>query len=129
MEATFEEQRKYKRYAQPDDAVVVCHTKIGRIINISEGGMAVNWLGDTSFPDDATVTILSNSKDILINDLPVRFLSARKEPSSNRAIKMKRTGISFNLANPKQHRQIKDYIAGLARSLSENRDHSENSEG
>jgi hypothetical protein len=129
MEATFEEQRKYKRYAQPDDAVVVCHTKIGRVINISEGGMVVNWLGDTSFPDDGIVTILSNSKDIFINDLPVRFLSVRNEPSLNRAIKMQRTGISFNFANPKQHRQIKDYIAGLARSLSENRDHSENSEG
>jgi hypothetical protein len=113
MEATFEEQRKYKRYAQPDDAVVVCHTKIGRVINISEGGMAVNWLGDTSFRDDATVTILSNSKDLLINDLPVRFLSARNETSSNRAIKRQRTGISFNFANPKQHRQIKEYIAGL----------------
>jgi hypothetical protein len=72
METTFKEQRKYKRYAQPDDAVAVFNTNIGRVINISEGGMEVNWLGDTSFPDDGTVTILSNSKDIVINDLPVR---------------------------------------------------------
>ena len=115
MGSTFEEQRKYKRYAQPDDAVAVCNTKIGRVISISEGGMAVNWLGDTSFPDEGTVTILSNSKDILINDLPVRFLSARNEQSSNKAIKMKRTVVSFNFANTKQHRQIKEYIAGLDR--------------
>jgi c-di-GMP-binding flagellar brake protein YcgR len=115
METTFKEHRKYKRYAQPDDAVAVCNTKIGRVINISEGGMAVNWLGDTSFPDDGIVTILSNSKDILINDLPARFISARNEQSSNRAIKMTRTGVSFNFANTKQHRQIKEYIAGLAR--------------
>jgi hypothetical protein len=117
METTFKEQRKYKRYTQPDDAVAVCNTKIGRVINISEGGMAVNWLGDTSFPDTGTVTILSNSKALFINDLPARFLSARNEQSSNRAIKMKRTGVSFNFANPKQHRQIKEYIAGLASNI------------
>jgi c-di-GMP-binding flagellar brake protein YcgR len=117
MKTTFKEhkeQREYRRYAQPDDAVVVCNRQIGRAINISEGGMAVNWLGDSSFPGDGTVTILSNSKERLINDLPVRFLSARNEHSSNRAIKVKRTGVSFNFANPKQQREIKEYIDELA---------------
>jgi hypothetical protein len=51
METTFEEQREYKRHAQPDDAVAVCNTKIGRVINISEGGMEVNWLGQYGHQD------------------------------------------------------------------------------
>ncbi len=115
METTFVEQRKHKRYAPPDDAVAVCNTKIGRIINISEGGMAVNWIGDTSFSGDGMVTFLSSSKDVLINDLPVRFLSVRNEQASSmNAIKVQCIGVSFNYADTAQHDHVKEYIDGLA---------------
>jgi hypothetical protein len=117
MESAFVEQRKHKRYAPFDDAVTVFDTKVGRVINISEGGMAVKWIGDVYSSGDNTITFLCNSKQLLIADLPVRFLSVRNEQASLMGtINLQSTRLGFNYADSTQHNQIKKYISWLARN-------------
>jgi hypothetical protein len=115
MESTLVEQRKHKRYAPSDDAVTVFDTKVGRVINISEGGMAVKWIGDVYSSGDNTITFLCSSKELLIADLPVRFLSVRNEQASLMGtINLQSTRLRFNFADSTQHNQIKKYISWLA---------------
>ncbi len=86
MKSTYVDRRKYKRHTPPDDAVAmlddavaICGKSVGRVISISESGMAVNWIaepwiGDVPLSGDGTVIFLCRSRDVFIDDLPVRFL-------------------------------------------------------
>ncbi len=109
------EQRKHQRYNATDDTPAFADGSRCRIVDISKGGMAVRWVDNMSLPGDGMVTFLCSSKDVSINDLPVRFLSLRNELTSSMSnFKIQSTGIRFNYADTAQQNQVKEYITELA---------------
>ena len=97
-----------------DDAIATSNTKVGRIINISEGGMAVNYISEGSFSEENKATILCKTKSLFIKDLPIRLVHKNDKPLSPMStFKIQTVGIKFNYSNAAQHDQIKEYISGL----------------
>jgi len=74
LENTFQNKRKHKRMAVPDDTIVACDSKIGRMTDISQGGMGVNFILDKPFKDGRVVTLISRSSNLHIKDLLVRVI-------------------------------------------------------
>ena len=108
------EHRKHKRYAVTDDAIAATSTKIGRIINISEGGMAVNWICDEPLSGDNKVTILCRTEDLFIKDLPIRMIRNDNKFMPVSTFQIQSMGVKFNFSNTDQHNQVKQYISRLA---------------
>jgi hypothetical protein len=117
LENASSDRRKHKRYTVPDDAISVCNTKIGRVLNISEGGMAVNFITAEPFSEGNMVTIICGTKSLLIQNLPIRLVRKNDKPFSFMStFQIQTVGIKFNYSNTAQHDQIKQYISGLSSS-------------
>ena len=115
----FVDQRKHKRYAATDKAIAICNTKVGRIIDISRGGMAVIFTSNDSFSGEDRTTIFSKYKNLLIEEIPmifVREIDTQSTPTS--PFQIRTVGIQFNYSNSEQQDQIKQYLTGL--TLSDN---------
>ncbi len=116
MESAPPDRRKLKRYTASYDAISTCNRKVGRIINISEGGMAVNFIFDKPFSEETKVTILSRTKNILIEDIPVKLVhKIGRQRSFTSTFQLQTVGIRFNYLNGAQQEQIKEYIFQLSR--------------
>ncbi len=116
MENASPDRRKHKRYAASNDAIAICDMKNGRIINISEGGMAVNFIFDKPFSEETKVTILSRTKNILIEDIPVRFVRKKDKPHSfTGGFQVQTIGVRFNCLNGAQQDQVNAYVSRLSR--------------
>ena len=115
MENAFSDRRKHKRHAVSDDAIAACNTKIGRIINISEGGMAANFFTDEPFSEEDKATILCRTKNLLIENMPIRLVRKNDKPFSPMSgFQIQPVGVKFNYSNTAQQDQIKEYISGLS---------------
>jgi len=109
------DHRKHKRYAVTDDAIAASNRKIGRIINISEGGMAVNWISVEPFLCDNKVTILCRTENLFIKDLLIRMVRNNNKPFGFMStFQIRSMGVEFNYSNTEQHNQVKQYISRLA---------------
>ncbi len=115
MENSISDQRKHKRYAAPDGAVAACNKTVCRITDISEGGMALNCIGNEPFSGEDNPTILCRKKGFFIGDLPIRLVRKTSEaliPLS--AFRIETVGVIFDYKNAAQRNQIRAYIAGLS---------------
>jgi len=69
------ERRRHQRFEVKDLAIAVPNNvlpQVGRIINISKGGMAVRYLDQENWTNEAyTVDILINSS-FLMNNIPIQ---------------------------------------------------------
>jgi c-di-GMP-binding flagellar brake protein YcgR len=109
------ERRKYKRFNVKDLAIAVPNipsSQIGRIVNISKGGMAVryleqsNWLGNA-----AAVDILVNS-NFLMADIPIENVFDFKVENhfSFSIINERQCCLQFGALPPEQELLLDDFI-------------------
>ncbi len=116
MESASPDRRKHKRYTVPDDAISTCNRKVGRIINISEGGMAVNFIFDEPFSEENNVSILSRTDNLFIKDIPVKLVHKMDgQHSFTGTFQLQTVGARFNYLDGAQQEQIKEYIFQLSR--------------
>jgi len=79
LENRFLNKRKHKRTTVTDDTIVACDSKIGRMTDISQGGMGVNFILDKPFKDGRVVTLISRSKNLYIKELiPLKIIDVMK---------------------------------------------------
>ncbi len=116
MENASSDRREHKRYAVADDAICMFNEKVGRIINISEGGMAVNFLLDEPFSEENAVTILCRSKDLFINNIPAKLVHEKdRQRLSMGKFDAQTVGVKFKHLRGAQNDQIKEYVSRLSR--------------
>ena len=100
------EKRAFKRYSVPDFVVAVFDNRLGRVVNISKSGMAVQLTGLDfhSLPKECETSLLSKSKGFLIEDIPLTVV--RKDIASFCSLSHSRLhtiGVKFNTSNSPRH--------------------------
>jgi len=89
------ERRKYQRYQVKDLAIAVTNkptSQIGRIVNISKGGMAVRYVDHNDWLENAdAIDILINSNFFMTN-IPIHNVSDFKVKNQ----------VSFSIINERQ---------------------------
>ena len=112
MDNSFSEKRSCKRYNVTDFVVAVFDNRLGRIINISENGLAVQLLDDDlkSLPEKCTTFFFSKDKGFLIEDLPLKLV--RKEIILSPHLST--VAAKFDTSDTNQLCRIKEYISGLS---------------
>ncbi len=114
MENTFLNKRKHKRISVPDDTVVACNSEIGRMTDISEGGMGVNFILDEPFKSSRVVTLISRSQNLHIKNLPVCVVHKTEVPFTRvNRYNVQPVGLKFDFANVEQKAQVRKYISTL----------------
>lgn len=109
------EKRACKRYNLTDFVVAVFSTRLGRVVNISESGLAIQ-LTDSDFeslPDECKISLLSKSKGFLVEEVPLKLVRKEVMPSGPiDSIKLQTIGAKFNTSDSIQLSKIKPYMLG-----------------
>jgi len=114
LEIAFQNKRRHERTAVTDDTVVACDSKIGRMTDISQGGMGVNFILDKPFNGDSVVTLISRSNNLHIKDLPVRLIHKTEVPFTRIGrYQAHPVGLKFEFADAEQKAQVREYISAL----------------
>ncbi len=114
MENTISDQREHKRHTAPEGAIAACHKIVCRIIDISEGGMALHCISKEPFSEEEKPMILCRTKGLFIKDLPIKLVRKTiQSPMPSSTFQMQTVGVSFNYKNTAQRDQIKAYISEL----------------
>ncbi|MBC8317053.1 MAG: PilZ domain-containing protein [Desulfobulbaceae bacterium] len=104
------EKRACRRYDVTDFVVAVFSTRLGRVVNISRSGLAIQ-LTDTDFetlPDECKTSLLSRSNGFLIKDVSLKLV--RREVMLSVPInsaKLQTIGAKFHTSDSIQLSKIK----------------------
>lgn len=113
------EKRMCKRYNVTDFVVAVFSTRHGRVVNISESGLAIQ-LPDADFeslPDECKISLLSRRKGFLIEDVPLKLVRREVMPSAPiNSTKLQTIGVKFNTSDVNQLSKIKLCIGRLSQN-------------
>ncbi|MBC8318939.1 MAG: PilZ domain-containing protein [Desulfobulbaceae bacterium] len=106
------EKRKHKRHNVTEFLVAVFDNRLGRIINISEKGLAVQMLDDDlkSLPEKFETFFFSKDKGFLVEDLPLKLV--RKEIILSPHLFT--VAAQFATSDIIQLDKVKQYISGLS---------------
>ena len=117
MDNSSTEKRNFKRYKVTDFVVVTFANKQGRLMDISENGLAVKLLGVNlmdedlkSLPKKYKSSLLKVGKGFFVEDLPLKFI--RKEIVYSQYISI--VAAEFDTPDVNQLCNIKEYISGLS---------------
>ena len=117
MDNSSVEKRKCKRYNVTDIVVTVDATRLGRVINISESGLAIKLI-DTDFkslPEECKTSLLTRARGFLVKELPLKLIRKEVMPSSpSKNAKIQTVGAKFNISDAIQLCKIKQYIFRLS---------------
>ncbi|MBC8317055.1 MAG: PilZ domain-containing protein [Desulfobulbaceae bacterium] len=107
------EKRKCKRYNVPDFMVAIYDNRLGRVINISESGLAIKLIDSDfeSLPEAGKTSLLTRTRGFLIEGLPLKLV--RKEVLSStprNSKKLQTIGVKFNISDAIQLCKIKQYL-------------------
>ena len=116
MDNSFKEKRNFKRYNVTDFVIVTFADKQGRLMDISENGLAFKLLAVTvmdkdlkSLPKKCKSSLLKVGKGFLIENLPLKLI--RKEIVHSPYIST--VAAIFDNPDANQLCKIKEYISGL----------------
>ncbi|MBE9520699.1 MAG: PilZ domain-containing protein [Proteobacteria bacterium] len=109
------ERRKHERYQVPNLVVALpkkSSAQIARIINISEGGMAVRYLDQNDWLGPANkIDVLANSNFFMTN-IPISSVRDFKVENdiSFSIISERQCCLKFGELTPEQHKQLDEFI-------------------
>ena len=109
------DQRQLKRFLVREDTVVIFRSPdagMGRLIDISMGGLTFDWVTSEVLPIEATrVDICRTGSLFILYNLPCRTIWElsiyEKRPTS---LHRKRCGLQFGKLTPQQVSQLKYFI-------------------
>ena len=113
------ERRQSKRIKIKDDAFVTRNTakdKLGRIIDISSGGLAYHYISSTGLPEVfEKIGIWAVLDDVHLNDIHIQTVSDKEVEYDNpfHQIMLRRCGIQFEAMTDKQKDQLKSMIQSI----------------
>ena len=112
MDNSSVEKRRCKRYDVTDFVVAVYANKLGRLINISESGLAIQLTNDDleSLPEKCKTFFVSKGRGFLVEDLPLKLVRKEVIPSSP----LSTVAVKFDNLNAIKIREIKQCIWGLS---------------
>ena len=114
MNDLFTEKRKCKRYNVTDFVIAVYANRLGRLINISESGLAIQLIDADleSLPEESKASFFTATKGFLIEELSLKLVQKKIKPSTN--YKLQTVGAKFNTSDAIQLCKIKQFISGLS---------------
>lgn len=109
------ERRKHERFEIWDEAFVLLgpdSTKLGRIIDISMGGLAFSHVGRASPPSALfELDMFLVDSDFYLDKMPYEIISDTKiRDSGFDSIAMRRCGVQFGNLTPSQISQLEQFI-------------------
>ena len=112
MDNSSVEKRKFKRYNVTDFIAAPIADRLGRLINISENGLAIRLYNDRlePLPEECKTYFLTVDKGFLIEDLPLKLVREEVMPSSP----LSTVAAKFATSDAIQLGQIKQFISGLS---------------
>jgi hypothetical protein len=124
------EKRKYVRFlAQPDTyaAIGSGFTKIGKIRNISMGGLAFDYYSDTGDTEDVrhydSKVIIFTADNLYLEKMPCRMIYNFPKCSSNQAVLLssnypvKRYGLKFMTIPEGQSKRLEHFIHNYTQGI------------
>lgn len=112
--STDEERRAHKRYRVKDGALALIDNSPGTIVDISTGGLTVNYIVFGNEPRNALrLDIFLSSEDFYLHDVPARLINSYQEDKtggSENLIQVKRYGLQFGELTNHQKETIKYFI-------------------
>jgi c-di-GMP-binding flagellar brake protein YcgR len=115
------EQRKYTRFSVPDNAYAALgptFTKVGKIKDISIGGLALEYLTDEDIGlENTQVDVFLRGEEFHISKIPCQLvydltleLSEGNQVSANNLMR-KRCGVRFRTLTKNRRKQLEQFIA------------------
>jgi len=109
------ERRKHKRYEVDNGALVLLgwyYEKVGRIIDISMGGLAFRYVPHGEEQEESDLTIVLSETNFYLDEVPTRTISdfelADKIPATSTTAR--RRGVQFMSPTDNQKAQIDFFI-------------------
>lgn len=113
-----EEQRKHKRYEIENDTFVSCNGNIGKIRNISMGGVFCRCVGNEGPKEDACIfDIFCADEDIKLKLKKVPVTIIKKHLDQDALCKTtlaRRCNVMFDQLAPEQTSQLENFIEHYA---------------
>jgi hypothetical protein len=109
------ERRKHKRYKVDAGALVLLgwyYEKVGRMIDISEGGLAFRYTPQGKEQDESDLTIVLSETNFYLDEVPIKTISDFElaEGISATTITPRRRGVQFTNPTGSQRAQIEFFI-------------------
>lgn len=119
------EKRRHIRYKIEKDAFAALKngkTRIGKIADISFGGLALNYMEDVAIDQErGHIDIFTSGKNYYIPDIPIRVVYDFQSPEPRETFsfsEMNRCGIAFERLTENQSLQLKAFLNDRAVSCS-----------
>ncbi len=106
------ERREHQRFKAVEGAVVLAATNFGNVVNISKGGMAVQYINWDNAKGDQGLLDVVLKGDIVLKDFPFFVIpdSEMYDMGQSRMMVMKRRRIQFGSLTVAQEVQLSHYI-------------------
>jgi len=112
------ERRQFNRFKVQDGAFVevkINGSKIGEIIDISEGGLAFSYIDIGTRPEESfQIDLYFQEKDFRLENLPAKTISDFSNKSPFALTKTRRHGVQFAELDESQTAGLKHYIESFA---------------
>jgi hypothetical protein len=112
------ERRQFNRFKVENGALVeakVNGTKIGEIIDISEGGLAFSYIDIGTRPEESfEIDLYFQEKNFRLENLPARTISDISNKSPFAITKTRRHGVQFADLDENQTTGLRKYIENFA---------------
>ncbi|MDH3346650.1 MAG: PilZ domain-containing protein [Desulfobulbaceae bacterium] len=112
--STGEERRTHKRYRVKEGALALIDNSPGTIVDISTGGLTVNYIVFGNEPSNAMrLDIFLSSEDFYLQDVPAKVVNSYakdKAIDADNIIQVKRYGLQFGELTKHQEETIKYFI-------------------
>lgn len=109
-----QERRKHKRYRVKTGALALIDNIPGTIVDISDGGLAINYTVFGKEPaENLRLDIFLSSDDFYLQDIPVSLVAAKEKAGSKSAfgsIQVKRYCLQFGELSEEQKTGLRYFI-------------------
>jgi hypothetical protein len=111
MENEYEEKRQYPRYSVTADSLVLWHKCAGRVLDISEGGMAIDIIeSPESLPEKWETIFHCPTTDTRIDGLRLQLVRQESAKTSDFGIITQTVGAKYNNPTGVQRAQIRQHL-------------------
>lgn len=123
------DRRKYQRFAVKGGALAVLKPfpiKLGRILDISKGGLEIRYFEDEEWPDNfSAISILMASEQICLNDIPIKTIKDFEvDGVYTCSIEKRRRTMQFGQLTDEQREHLEIFIRKYTNAaLEEEQDH------
>ena len=109
------EKREHKRHPASKNTIVISQENIGQVVDISAGGLGLEYLCVENIPDRWHTDILSGKGTFFLEDLPVKLAwegTPKISPDTDTMSQV--IGVNFDQPSEEQQQKLNRFIEKLA---------------